>query len=254
MQLKNKKAIVTGGNQGIGKGIAIALAKAGADVVIQYRSAEDKAASTVNEIKQLGRTAFSIQSDFTKKYAPQIFFKAAIEKLESVDILVNCAAAYERGNLLEIKPETFAWMQKVNVEVPLILIQEFSRYLISENRPGSIINISSISSFRPIRGSSLNSCSKAGLNMLTKCAALELGQYQIRVNGIAPGQTETESNLPYMENDPAGWAQVVKKIPLGRTGKPNDIGGLAVFLASDEADWLTGVTIPVDGGLIISWQ
>lgn len=254
MQLKNKKAIVTGGNQGIGKGIAVALAKAGADIVIQYRSNEDKAYSTINEIEQIGRTAFSIQSDFTEKDAPQKFFKSAIEKLKSVDILVNCAAAYERGNLLEIKPEIFAWMQKVNVEVPLVLIQEFSRYLISENRSGSIVNISSISSFRPIRGSSLNSCSKAGLNMLTKCAALELGKYQIRVNGIAPGQIETESNLPNMENDSEGWTQVIKKIPLGRAGKPNDIGGLAVFLASDEADLLTGVTIPVDGGLIISWQ
>ena len=90
--------------------------------------------------------------------------------------------------------------------------------------------------------------------MLTKCAALELGQYQIRVNGIAPGQTETESNQSYMEQDPDGWDQVIRKIPLGRAGKPNDIGGLTVFLASDQSSWLTGVTIPVDGGLIISWQ
>lgn len=254
MQLKGKKAIITGGNQGIGKGIALAMAKAGADVVIQYRSAEDKAHATLNEIKQIGRTVFAIQADFSEKGAPQQFLKSAIEKFRTVDILVNCAAAYERGPLLDIQPETFAWMQKINVEVPLILIQEFSRHLISEKRAGSIINISSISSFRPIRGSSLNSCSKAGLNMLTKCAALELGQYQIRVNGIAPGQTETESNLPSMENDPEGWTQVIKKIPLGRAGKPHDIGELAAFLASDEASWLTGVTIPVDGGLIISWQ
>jgi NAD(P)-dependent dehydrogenase (short-subunit alcohol dehydrogenase family) len=254
MLLKNKKAIVTGGNQGIGKDIAIALAKAGADIVIQYRAAKDKALTTINEIKQIGRSAFSIQADFTEEDAPEKFLQSAIEKLKTVDILVNCAAAYERGTLLDIKPETFAWMQKVNVEVPLRLIQEFSRYLISKKHSGCIINISSISAFRPIRGSSLNSCSKAGLNMLTKCAALELGQYQIRVNGIAPGQTETESNQPYMEQDPDGWNQVIKKIPLGRAGKPNDISGLAVFLASDEASWLTGVTIPVDGGLIISWQ
>src|SRR3989338_7961771 len=249
--LKDNKAIVTGGNQGIGKGIAIALAKAGADVVIQYRATENKALITINEIKQTGRLAFSIQSDFTEKDAPEKFLKSAIEQLKTADILVNCAAAYERGALLEIKPETFAWMQKINVEVPLVLIQEFSRYLINVNRSGSIINVSSISSFRPIRGSSLNSCSKAGLNMLTKCAALELGQYQIRVNGIAPGQTETESNQSYMEQDPDGWDQVIRKIPLGRAGKPNDIGGLTVFLASDQSSWLTCVTIPVDGGLII---
>lgn len=254
MILEGKKAIVTGGNQGIGKGIAIALAKAGADVVIQYRSAENKAIATKNEIEQLGRQAFLFQADFTQEHAPEIFLKAAIEQLTTVDILVNCAAAYERGALLEIKSESFSLMHKVNVEVPLRLIQGFSHYLIKNNKPASIINISSISSFRPIRGSSLNSCSKASLNMLTKCAALELGQYQIRVNGIAPGQTETESNQPYMEQDPQGWVEVVKKIPLGRAGKPHDIGGLCVFLASDESSWLTGVTIPVDGGLIISWQ
>jgi len=254
MQLKGKKAIVTGGNQGIGKGIAVALAKAGADIVIQYRTAKDKAFATVDEIKELGRSAFAIQADFTEHNAPEIFLTSAIKKLETVNILINCAAAYERGALLEIEPEKFAWMQKVNVEVPLRLIQKFARYLIERKMTGSIINISSIAAHRPIRGSSLNSCSKAGLNMLTKCAALELGQYQIRVNGIAPGQTETESNQSYMEQDPHGWAQVVRKIPLGRAGKPNDIGGLTVFLASDESSWLTGVTIPVDGGLIISWQ
>lgn len=252
MQLNNMKAIVTGGSQGIGKGIAIALAKAGADVVIQYRVAEDKALAAVNEIKQLGRSAFAIQSDFTEKDAPEQFLKSAIEKSNTVNILINCAAAYERGALLEINPDTFAWMQKVNVEVPLRLIQNFSRYLIEKKIGGSIVNISSISAFRPVKGSCLNSCSKAGLDMLTKCAALELASYQIRVNGIAPGQTETESNLPYIEQDPEGWNQTIKKIPLGRAGKPSDVAGLAVFLASDEASWLTGVTIPVDGGTIIS--
>jgi NAD(P)-dependent dehydrogenase (short-subunit alcohol dehydrogenase family) len=122
MQLKNKKAIVTGGSQGIGKAIAIALAKAGADVVIQYRAAENKALAVVNEIKQMGRLVFAIQADFTERDAPENFLKSAIEKLGAVDVLVNCAAAYERGALLDISPETFAWMQKVNVEVPLRLI------------------------------------------------------------------------------------------------------------------------------------
>ncbi len=254
MNLKNRKAIITGGSQGIGKGIAIALAKAGADVVIQYRAAQEKAIATINEIKQLDRHAFAIQSDFTENDAPEQFLKHAIEKLDNVDILINCAAAYERGPILEIKPETFAWMQKVNVEVPLRLIQEFARFLINKNQVGSIINISSISAFRPVIGSCLNSCTKAGLDMLTQVAALELAPYQIRVNGIAPGTTDTESNQLYKEQNADGWNQVIKKIPLGRVGKPSDIAGLAVFLASDEASWLTGVTIPVDGGTLISWQ
>ena len=254
MLLKNKKAIVTGGNQGIGKAIGIALAKAGADVIIQYRVAQDKALETINEIEKLGRLVFAIQSDFTEKDAAEKFLQLALDKFDTVDILINCAAAYERGPLLEINPEALAWMHKVNVETPLRLIQNFSRYLINKKITGSIINISSISAFRPVKGSCLNSCSKAALDMLTKCAALELGAYQIRVNGIAPGQTETESNQPSMEQDPMSWNQVIKKIPMGRTGKPHDISALAVFLASDDASWITGVTIPVDGGSIISWQ
>lgn len=255
MQLKNRKAIITGGNQGIGKGIALAFAKAGADIAIQYRAAEDKALATINEIKAMGNTAFAIQADFTENKAPDNFLKQAIEKLGTADILVNCAAAYERGPLLEITSESFAWMQKVNVEVPFQLIQTFSRHLINRKMEGNIINISSISGFRPVIGSTLNSCSKAGLNMLTQCAALELGPYRIRVNGIAPGQTETESNQPYMEQDPEGWNHIINnKIPLRRAGKPIDTAGLAIFLASDEASWVTGVTIPVDGGSIISWQ
>lgn len=254
MKLKGKKAIVTGGSQGIGKGIAIALAKAGADIVIQYRVAEEKAFAVLDEIKQLGCSAYAIQADFTENNAPEDFLRLALQKLNQADILINCAAAYERAPLLEIKFETFSWMQKVNVEIPLRLIQGFSKHLIEKKASGSIINISSIGGFRPIKGSCLNSCSKASLNMLTQCAALELGAYHIRVNGIAPGQTETESNIAYMQEDAEGWNRVIKKIPLNRAGKPEDMGGLAVFLASDEASWITGVTVPIDGGSIISWQ
>jgi NAD(P)-dependent dehydrogenase (short-subunit alcohol dehydrogenase family) len=130
--------------------------------------------------------------------------------------LVNCAAAYERANLLAIKPGTFAWMQKVNVEVPLRLIRGFARHLIARGQPGSIINISSISAFRPVTGSCLNSCSKADLDMLTKAAALELGPYQIRVNGIAPGQTEMvyTAQLPiiFIIGSVAGYALALNLI------------------------------------------
>lgn len=253
MQLKNKKAIVTGGNQGIGRGIAIALAQAGADVIIQYRHAKDKALKTVDEINQLDRFAMAIQADFTQEDAPEKFMKSAFDTLEKVDILVNCAAAYERGPLLEITHESLAWMQKVNVEVPFRLIQYFARQLIQRRTTGSIINISSISGLRPVIGSCLNSCSKAGLDMLTRCAALELAPFQIRVNGIAPGMTETESNEPFMLQDPNGWQQAVDKIPLGRAGLPEDYAGIAVLLASDASSWLTGVTIPCDGGVTISY-
>lgn len=253
MPLKNKKAIITGGNQGIGKAIAIAFAQAGAEILIQYRSAKDKALLTLHEIKTFGGLATALQSDFNEKDAPEKFMDAALKKLEAVDILVNCAAAYERGAFLEITSQELSWMHKINVEAPLLLIQNLAHHLIHRKAAGSIINISSISSLRPAKGSCLNSCSKASLNMLTQCAALELAPYGIRVNGIAPGGTETESNIPFINKDPKSWHQALQKIPLGRAGQPQDYAGLSVFLASDAASWLTGVTIPVDGGSIISW-
>lgn len=253
MQLINKRAIVTGGSQGIGKGIAIALAKAGADVVIQYHSAKDKALLTVDEIKKLGRRSIAIQSDFTENDAPELFLKSAISEFNTIDILVNCAAAYDRGALLRLTHEQFAWMQKVNVEVPFRLIQGMANHLIERKSPGSIINISSISGITPSIGSCLNSCSKAGLNMLTRSAALELAPYQIRVNGIAPGTTDTESNLPFMQKDPSGWQQIIDDIPLKRVGLPEDYSGLVVLLASNASSWMTGVTIACDGGKTISY-
>ncbi len=253
MQLINKSAIVTGGNQGIGKGIAIALAKAGADVIIQYRSAKDKALLTVDEIKTLGRRSIAIQSDFTKNDEPELFLKSAISEFDTIDVLVNCAAAYDRGPILGLTQKQFAWMQKVNVEVPFRLIQGIAKHLIEREAPGSIINISSISGIAPSIGSCLNSCSKAGLNMLTRSAALELVPYQIRVNGIAPGTTFTESNMPFMQKDPSGWQQIIDGIPLKRAGNPEDYAGLAVLLASDSSSWMTGVTICCDGGKTISY-
>lgn len=253
MQLQNKKAIVTGGNQGIGKGIATALAEAGADVLIQYNSAKDKAFITVDEIIKMGRQSIAIQSDFTQEDSPELFLDMAFKEFSKIDILVNCAAAYDRGPLLELTHHQFAWMQKVNVEVPFRLIQKFARHLIERKSKGSIINISSISGLMPSINSCLNSCSKAGLDMLTRCAALELAQHQIRVNSIAPGTTDTESNLPYKKQDPAAWNQIIDNIPLKRIGQPKDIAGLAVLLASDASDWITGVTIACDGGKTVGW-
>ncbi|MBV8801973.1 MAG: SDR family oxidoreductase, partial [Gammaproteobacteria bacterium] len=242
-----------GGSQGIGKGIAIALADAGADVLIQYHSAKDKALMAVDEIISMGKKSIAIHSDFTTDEAPELFFERALKELSEVDILVNCAAAYDRGPLLELTYQKFAWMQKVNIEVPFRLIQKFAHHIISRKTKGNIINISSISGIMPSTTSCLNSCSKAGLNMLTRCAALELAEHQIRVNGIAPGTTETESNLPYIKQDPSAWQHMIENIPLKRVGYPKDIAALAVFLASDVSDWITGVTIPCDGGKTIGW-
>lgn len=251
MKLKDKRAVVTGGGQGIGKGIAIALAEEGADIIIQYRNSQEQALGTIEDLKKLGRNAIAIQSDFTHESAPEKFIATALKEFGALDILVNCAAAYDRSPLLELTHEKLAWMHKMNVEIPLRLIQSISQHFIKRKLPGSIINISSIAGFKPNIGSTLISCSKAALDMLTKCAALELASYQIRVNGIAPGMTDTESNQCYKETNPIGWQHAIDRIPLQRIGQPSDYAGLAVFLASEESSWLTGVTINCDGGQLL---
>ncbi len=253
MPLKGKKAIVTGGGESIGKSIALGLAKAGADIVIQYRSdsSEERALHTVADIKKMGRFAIAIKSNFMEKNAPEALISSAILALKTPDILVNCAAAYEYSLLLDITPEAFAMIQKINVEIPLRLIQAFSRDLINRKATGSIINISSFFSIRPALGNTLIACSKAALNSLTQCAALELGPHQIRVNGIAPGRTETPSNQVMMKQDPLAWQAIIDRIPIGRAGLPDDYAGLAVLLASDASSYITGTTIVCDGGFTI---
>lgn len=253
MLLQGKKAIVTAGVQSIGKSIALGLAEAGADVLIQYRSSasEKNAQHTVEQIRKLGRNATALQADFMTENAPELFIQSAIDTFKTADILVSCAADYEYAPLLDITPGRLASIQKMNIEVPLRLIQAFARELIKRKASGSIINISSFFSFKPEVGNTLIACSKAGLNMLTKCAALELAPHQIRVNGIAPGRTQTPSNQPLIDN-PKAWQAVIDKIPLGRAGLPDDYAGLAVLLASDASSWITGTTILCDGGCTIN--
>ena len=252
--LSNKKAIVTGASKGIGKEIALAMAKAGADVLIHYCSEEKLANSTCEAIQKFGRNAYLLKADFTNSAETKSFIDNAVQRLGDIDVLVNCAAAYHSKPFLDITPEQFNWMHQVNAEAPIVFIQSFAHFCQAKNKPGSIINISSISGTMPSINSTLNSCSKASLNMLTRCAALELAKHSIRVNSIVLGLIDTESNFEFKTQDPEGWQKALSEIPIGRAGKPHDCDQLAVFLASDQASWITGAIIPVDGGMTISWK
>lgn len=254
MLLKGKKVVVTGGGQGIGKGISLAMSKAGADVLIQYRSAKDLAVSVCDEIKEIGCKSYVLQSDFSVTADLDSFIDNSLAELGDIDILVNCAAAYATKPFMDISLSEMRLMHMVNSEAPMILTKNFARYCIDENKKGSVVNVASISGTMPSVNSLLNSCSKSSLIMLTRCMALELAGNNIRVNAIAPGMVDTESNLDFKTNDPQGWDNAVSEIPLGRVGEIQDCGDLAVFLASDKSNWITGATIPVDGGMTISWR
>lgn len=243
MKLQNKKAIVTGANRSIGKAIALAFAREGADVAISYRSDEKGANETIREIENLGRRGKAFYADFLQAESTEIFFRNALEFLGSLNILVNNAAGYNTAKLLDIKISEFEDLLQLGVTVPMILTQLSAKHMIENGINGVILNISSISGNRPYKQRVAHSTAKSALNMLTQVTALELAPYNIRVNAIAPGNTPYEGDVETNADN----------IPLKRVGKPEEQAAAAVFLASEQASWITGQIITIDGGQSLSF-
>ena len=244
MKLKGKKAIVTGANRSIGRAIAIAFAKEGADVLISYRSDEEGAKRTVAAIESLGRKANAVYANFSQLENVKDFFNHSLDFLGQVDLLVNNAATYDTTDFLNLETEDFSESLQVGVVVPMLLTQMTARQMVEKGIRGSIINISSITGVRPYPNRTALSATKSALNMLTQNCALELGEFHIRVNAIAPGST------PY---DNSAEGSVMEGIPLLRTGTPEDQANAAVFLVSDDSSWMTGQVLVVDGGHSLSY-
>ncbi|MCH9630480.1 MAG: Glucose 1-dehydrogenase 2 [Chlamydiia bacterium] len=238
MRLKGKKAIVTGANRSIGKAIAIAFAREGADVVISYRSDKEGAEKTLSEIEKVGGKAKAIYADFLNTEEVETFFSNAESFLGGVDILVNNAGGYDTQSILEVPIATYEGVLKLGSVVPLILIRLTAKGLIKRGVEGSVLNISSVTGEKPHPNRIAHASAKSALNMITKCSALELAEYGIRVNAISPGST------PYVE----GEVTLDDTIPLKRAGRGKDQADAAVFLSSEEASWITGQVIKVDGG------
>lgn len=237
--------MITGANRSIGQAIAIAFAKEGAQVCISYRSDEKGAQQTVETIQKMGGRAKAIYADFADTKNVIMFFDQALEYLESVDIVVNNAAGYNTKSFLDVSVDEFEKLHKISITTPMILTQLAAKYMIKNGIAGNIINISAISGERPYPNRVAHSTAKAALNMLTKNSALELAQYNIRVNAIAPGAT------PYDSQDFETLSNALN-IPLKRTGTPEDQAHAAVYLASDESSWMTGQILTIDGGQSLS--
>jgi len=246
MKLRGKKAIITGANRSIGKGIATTFAEHGADLVISYRSDNFGAIDTVRKAQELHCSAKAIYADFSEPENIDLFFNEALEFLERIDILVNCAGGYDTTPFLELELNTFEHLFRVGVTTSMRLTQLVANHMISNNISGSIINISSISGNRPYPNRVAHSTAKAALNMLTESTALELAEYGIRVNAIAPGAT------PYSNDDDDAFS-LAKDIPLKRTGTPTDQASAALFLASEDSSWMTGQIMTIDGGQSLSF-
>lgn len=245
--LAGKKALVTGGSRGIGRGVVLALAEQGADVVINFTSNKDKAEAVAQEVETKGRKALIIQADVSKRSEVVSMFEQIKQEWGGLDILVNNAGVLRGGEFSEFSEEMLDEVLGVNLKGQFFCAQEAVKMM---KNGGRIINIASISSggtgvgFAQIEA---YTASKGGVIGLTENLALDLGPKGINVNAIAPGAIDTDMSRGTSDDKEMGEA-VLRRIPKGRVGKPEDIGAAAAFLASDEADYITGVTLYVDGG------
>ena len=247
LDLNNKNAIVSGGSKGIGKAIATKLAQAGANVVICSRKKENLD-SAVNEAASNGLTLIPIECNTSDKESIQSVVDYTLEKFNGVDILVNNAAANPYyGPILNSEDSHWDKIFDVNVKGYFNFAKACSKTMI-DNNSGKIINVASIAAKTPLEGLGVYNISKAAVVMLTKVLAKELGEYNINVNTLAPGLIKTDFSKALWENEDT-HNKIVKSIPQGKMGSPDDISGMALYLASEASDFVTGSIFTVDGGI-----
>jgi 2-deoxy-D-gluconate 3-dehydrogenase len=242
--LTGKTAIVTGANTGLGQGIATALAGAGAAVVLVGRSAMDE---TEAAIAAIGGKSHSIKADLSSIAPVSEIIAESVAWTGSADILVNNAGIIKRADSLDFTEADWDAVMDVNLKTVFFLSQAFARNLVAQNKPGKIINIASLLSFQGGIRIPSYTASKSGLAGLTRLLACEWAGKGINVNAIAPGYFDT-NNTEALRNDPDRNAAILARIPAGHWGKPEEIGGAAVFLASAAANYVHGTVLPVDGG------
>ena len=247
--LSEKVAIVTGGSQGIGFAIAKGLAAAGATIIIANRKIEN-GRRAVDSLKKEGFEAVAIPTDITDKSSVESLVSKVMSDFGRIDILVNSAGAMVRKPAEDITEEDWDYVMNTNLKGLFFCCQAAGREMM-RNKKGRIINISSLRSQKMAPNRSAYASSKAGVSNLTRALAYEWGKYNITVNAIAPGTIITEFNRKHFEEHPDELAEIVKSIPKGRPGYPSDCVSAAAFLASDEADFVTGQILFADGGTSI---
>ncbi|MEX0407644.1 2-dehydro-3-deoxy-D-gluconate 5-dehydrogenase KduD [Aquibium sp. LZ166] len=242
--LTGRRAMVTGANTGIGQGIAVSLAQAGAEVLAVGRSPMDE---TRAAIEGAGGTMREVRADLGETGSVAAMFDKAWDEYGPIDILVNNAGIIRRADAVDFAEADWDAVMDVNLKSVFLLCRAFARKVFADERAGRIVNVASLLSFQGgIRVASYTA-SKSGLAGLTRLLANEWAAKGINVNAIAPGYIET-NNTEALRNDPVRREDILKRIPAGRWGQPSDIGGTAVFLASDAATYVHGAVIPVDGG------
>jgi 3-oxoacyl-[acyl-carrier protein] reductase len=246
-KLEGKVAVVTGASKGIGASIATQLAAEGAAVVVNYASSREGADRVVAEVTKAGGKAIAVQADLSKEEDVVRLFAEAKKEYGRLDILVNNAGVYQFAPIEGVTAEHFHWHFNLNVLGLLLATKEAVALFPAEG--GSIINISSVAATSGFPGAAVYSATKGAVDSITRVLANELGPRKIRVNSINPGMVETEGTHTIGVIGSEMQTQVVSQTPLGRIGRPEDISGAAVFLASSDSSWITGETFYISGGL-----
>jgi len=248
MKLEGKKAIVTGGSRGIGKAIALMYAKEGADILVNYHSNDAAAKETVAQIEKLGRKAVAVAADVANYTSAQNMVEECVKQLGGVDIVVNNAGISKPSMLLKMKEEDWDAIIDIHLKAAFNTTQAAGRHM-KEQKSGKIINVISTAGIFGTIGQINYASAKAGIIGFTKSASRELGRYGINVNVICPGITKTEMTGK-LQTDEKLKKIYEGRIQLGRFAEPEEIAPAFVFLASDDASYITGQVLGVDGGYI----
>ena len=246
LDLTGKVALVTGASGGIGRGIALRLAEAGAAVAVHYRGGGQTAAALVAEIGGRGRKALAIQAELSEPAAVESAVRAVGEALGPVDILVNNAARQTHSTVRDMSLEEWRGMLSANLDSVFLITRRIIEMMIAAKRSGAIVNIASIEGLHPALTHGHYATSKAGLIMFTRALALEFGRHGIRANAVSPGVIRRDG----IEE---GWPEGVKRwldaVPLGRMGEDDDVADAVLFLAAPASRFITGANLVVDGGI-----
>lgn len=251
MALKGKVAIVTGGNSGIGKAVTLALARAGANVVIDYVADEKATEELEQQVTALGDQVLGVDADVSKVADLEMLIDRTVKEMGRLDVMVNNAGIETRTSVLESNEEHFDKVMAVNLKSAFFGTQLAAKQMIAQGDGGRIINVSSVHEDWPMPNNVPYAVSKGGMRMLTRQAGVELAPYNILVMGLAPGAVMTPINTSTMA-DPEKMKILDAAIPLGRMADPTEIGAVAAFMAGEGASYMTATTVFVDGGLMHS--
>ncbi|GHO81372.1 glucose 1-dehydrogenase [Ktedonobacter sp. SOSP1-85] len=247
--LERKVALITGADSGIGRAIALLFAREGASVVVNYAHNEQKANEVRSMIEQQGGTCFVQQADISQYQQAQGLAQRAVEQFGRLDILVNNAGMEIHSPFLDVTEEQFDRVVDTNLKGAFFCAQAAAREMVKQNIRGQIINISSVHEDLPMPENVPYCCAKGGMRMMMRTICLELAKHSITVNNIAPGAIDTPIDAD-VKSDPNKYKAMIDEIPLHRMGQPEEVAHLALYLASGAAEYVTGSTFVIDGGLM----